>query len=132
MFVRSPARLAVLPAFLLFFAFLAACGEDLGFGGDRLDADPLYFSAQRFYCPPRGPSCPPFACDVDPSGRVGNCDPGCAADNSTAFQYMGQDRSALCVPERCTVRAQGAAPVCDFDRCADDHITTYVFEFSCP
>ncbi len=108
--------------------FAMSCGDEFGLMGQPLDADPSYFASQRFFCPPSGPSCPPFVCSVDELGAVHSCDPRCAADPSTAFE--SPDGFSLCVPERCVVEEEGAAPICE-PRCADDGITYYEFHFSC-
>lgn len=108
---------------------LAACGDDLGVAGIPLDADPLHFSNQRFFCPPAKPSCPPWVCSVDESGQVYDCDDSrCADDNSTVFESpFGY---ALCVPDHCTVAAEGVPPDCS-ERCSDDQTTRYEFLFAC-
>jgi|GEM_PF-6056238 len=117
------------PVLLSIVAVLAgACGDDLGASGIPLDADPIHFSGQRFYCAPRAPSCPPWYCAVDESGQVFGCDPECAPDGSTVFE--APYGYALCVPDRCTVAAEGAAPACS-DRCSDDQTTRYDFLYTC-
>lgn len=110
-------------------ALLAACGDDLGITGIPLEADPLHFSSQRFYCPPAGPVCPPWVCGVNEAGAVENCeDTTCAADNSTVFE--GPFGYSLCVPDHCVVAAEGAPPECS-ERCSDDQTTRYEFLFAC-
>lgn len=117
------------PAFLSIVAILAAaCGDDLGASGIPLAADPAHFASQRFYCAPRSPSCPPWYCAVDEAGRVVDCESTCAPDGSTTFE--APYGYALCVPDRCTVSAEGAPPVCS-DRCSDDQTTRYDFLFDC-
>jgi len=122
-------RLSALP---LAFAFLAACGDELG--ADRVEADPLYFANQVFDCDPEtpAPSCPPFACKVDGTGRIFDCtEDRCAVDNdSTAFEYVGEPGRDLCVPEVCFVSAENTPPVCEAG-CAPDDVTLYLLSFSC-
>lgn len=124
---RSSFRLLGTAAALL---ALAACGEE--FNGDQVVADPSYFQNQRFDCneATATPSCPPFACSVDVTGRVFDCSESCGINNaSTVFEPpAGFD---LCVPPFCTVSAENAAPDCE-PGCSDDDTTEYVFEFRCP
>jgi len=104
---------------------LAACGE--GFNDGPLQANPLYFAEQRFDCNPATdiPSCPPFRCAVDETGKVFDCIPSCNVENnSTAFE--GPEGVDLCVPPSCTVEAENTAPVCD-PGCAEDDVTVYAF-----
>jgi len=127
--LAPPLRAHALTLFAALVAFASACGDDLGASGIPLGADPLHFANQRFFCPPREPSCPPWYCAVDESGHVFDCDEStCAADGSTVFEApFGY---ALCVPERCTVEAEGEAPDCT-ERCSDDQTTRYDFLYSC-
>lgn len=109
------------------------CGDELGFSGEPLVADPAYFATQRFSCTPTGSelACPPYVCSVDETGRVFDCSPDCAPDRaSTAFEYVGVEGFSLCVPDRCQVEDEGVAPICS-GRCAEDHVTTYEFYFRC-
>ncbi len=122
------------PLLLLLALPVTACDDAGGGGdvGDQVRVDPGFFAAQRFDCDPATPepSCPPSICDVDESGNVSNCVPSCNVDQQlegcTAF--AGPDGVDLCAPQSCTVSAPGAEPVCD-ERCSDDDVTCYVFEF---
>lgn len=110
---------------------LVGCG-DLVEGGERVVADPSYFANQRFSCDPDTGEreCPPFTCEVDLSGAVGNCVEACDRNDITAFELVGPVGFDLCVPPRCTVRARNTAPECE-PGCSDDDTTLYVFLFEC-
>ena len=119
-------RTPLIPALLL---LLAACGES--FNDGPLEADPLHFAEQRFDCDDATeiPTCPPFRCAVDETGRVHDCIPSCNFENnSTAFE--GPEGVDLCVPPSCTVEAEGMAPECD-PGCAEDDVTVYAFLYTC-
>lgn len=114
---------------------LAACGDETGFGigTDKIEADPLYFADQIFDCDDSTatPSCPPYSCAVDDSGRVSDCKQGCAFENdSTAFEFVGTSGRDLCVPPVCTITAENVPPTCD-PGCAEDDVTLYLFAWNC-
>jgi hypothetical protein len=106
-------------------------------GGEAVDVDPGYFDALRFDCDPQTetPSCPPFSCDVDASGKVTGCDESCELDPGsaviqTAFSFQGPEGVDLCAPRECVVHAQNAAPTCT-PECSPDDTTTFRYEYDC-
>lgn len=122
-------RILLLPTVALLA--LAACGE---LDDELVHADPGFFAAQRFDCDPETatPSCPPFTCAVDETGRVFDCTESCSFDHgdSTSFEFRGPVGVDLCVPPVCTVEKENTAPRCE-PGCSDDDTTLYVFAYSC-